>query len=127
MSHNCNLLFFTLGSGGGSANGKSLIAPPPTQINKMKYAAGSGTGGSPGSAASHILRERRLSSSKFNISKDRELTKLPALKDCAAQEREDLFIQKIKQCQVLFDFVADPLSDLKWKEVISVQLLYLQN
>ena len=35
----------------------------------------------------------------------------------AVQEREDLFIQKIKQCQVLFDFVADPLSDLKWKEV----------
>ena len=101
-----------------------MVAPPPTAINKVKYAAGSGAGGSPGSAAPHILRERRLSSSRFNISKDRELTKLPALKDCgtsggaaAVQEREDLFIQKIKQCQVLFDFVADPLSDLKWKEV----------
>jgi len=108
----------------GSANGKNLIAPPPTAINKVKYAAGSGAGGSPGSAAPHILRERRLSSSRFNITKDRELTKLPALKDCgssggatAVQEREELFIQKIKQCQVLFDFVADPLSDLKWKEV----------
>jgi len=108
----------------GSANGKGTVAPPPTAINKVKYAAGSGAGGSPGSAAPHILRERRLSSSRFNISKDRELTKLPALKDCgtsggaaAVQEREDLFIQKIKQCQVLFDFVADPLSDLKWKEV----------
>ncbi len=32
-------------------------------------------------------------------------------------EREELFIQKIRQCGVLFDFVADPLSDLKWKEV----------
>merc|ERR1719361_2860359 len=111
-------------NGTGSANGKNLIAPPPTAINKVKYAAGSGAGGSPGSAAPHILRERRLSSSRFNITKDRELTKLPALKDCgtsggaaAVQEREELFIQKIKQCQVLFDFVADPLSDLKWKEV----------
>ena len=101
-----------------------MVNPPPTAINKVKYAAGSGAGGSPGSAAPHILRERRLSSSRFNITKDRELTKLPALKDCgtsggaaAVQEREDLFIQKIKQCQVLFDFVADPLSDLKWKEV----------
>jgi serine/threonine-protein phosphatase 2A regulatory subunit B' len=28
-----------------------------------------------------------------------------------------LFIQKIRQCCVLFDFVIDPLSDLKWKEV----------
>merc|ERR1711894_265782 len=111
-------------NGTGSANGKGMVAPPPTAINKVKYAAGSGAGGSPGSAAPHILRERRLSSSRFNITKDRELTKLPALKDCgtsggaaAVQEREDLFIQKIKQCQVLFDFVADPLSDLKWKEV----------
>merc|ERR1711894_651259 len=111
-------------NGTGRANGKGMVAPPPTAINKVKYAAGSGAGGSPGSAAPHILRERRLSSSRFNITKDRELTKLPALKDCgisggatAVQEREDLFIQKIKQCQVLFDFVADPLSDLKWKEV----------
>ena len=107
-----------LGGANATANGKSLIAPPPTQINKMKYAAGSGAGGSPGSAAANIFRERRLSSTRFNISKDRELTKLPAIKDCATtQEKEDLFIQKIKQCQVLFDFVADPLSDLKWKEV----------
>ena len=28
-----------------------------------------------------------------------------------------MFIQKIRQCTVLFDFVQDPLSDLKWKEV----------
>lgn len=26
-------------------------------------------------------------------------------------------MQKIKQCCVLFDFIQDPLSDLKWKEV----------
>ncbi|CAD1477945.1 unnamed protein product [Heterotrigona itama] len=32
-------------------------------------------------------------------------------------EREELFIQKLRQCCVLFDFEADPLSDLKWKEV----------
>lgn len=31
-------------------------------------------------------------------------------------EREDLFIQKFRQCCVLFDFY-EPLSDLKWKEV----------
>ncbi|KAL0118569.1 hypothetical protein PUN28_009320 [Cardiocondyla obscurior] len=32
-------------------------------------------------------------------------------------EREELFIQKLRQCCVLFDFESDPLSDLKWKEV----------
>lgn len=39
------------------------------------------------------------------------------LTDAAPVEREELFIQKLRQCCVLFDFVADPLSDLKWKEV----------
>ena len=34
-----------------------------------------------------------------------------------ASDREDLFVRKLKQCYILFDFVADPLSDLKWKEV----------
>jgi len=92
----------------GAVNGKGgLEAPPPTQISKLKYAAGS----------PQILRERRLSSSRFNVSSNRELTKLSLLKDVPQTAREELFIQKIMQCQVLFDFVADPLSDLKWKEV----------
>ena len=39
------------------------------------------------------------------------------MSDATPAEREELFIQKIRQCTVLFDFVQDPLSDLKWKEV----------
>ena len=31
--------------------------------------------------------------------------------------REELFIQKLRQCCVIFDFNLDPLSDLKYKEV----------
>ncbi|CAM9594618.1 unnamed protein product [Lampetra planeri] len=81
--------------------------PPQTPLNKVKYA------GPP-----HIVKkEKRQSSSHFNVSKDRELQKLPALKDASAAEREELFVQKLQQCCVLFDFVSDPLSDLKWKEV----------
>nr|XP_043068325.1 serine/threonine-protein phosphatase 2A 56 kDa regulatory subunit gamma isoform isoform X3 [Drosophila bipectinata] len=41
---------------------------------------------------------------------------LPALRETTAGEREELFIQKIRQCCTLFDF-SEPLSDLKWKEV----------
>uniref|UniRef100_A0A8C6LUV9 Serine/threonine protein phosphatase 2A regulatory subunit n=1 Tax=Nothobranchius furzeri TaxID=105023 RepID=A0A8C6LUV9_NOTFU len=37
--------------------------------------------------------------------------------DVPLAEQEKLFIQKLRQCCVLFDFVSDPLSDLKWKEV----------
>ena len=91
------------------ANGKTPPPPPATQINKLKFS---------GNPASHVLKkDRRQSSSRFNVSSNRELTKLPLLKDAPQDGREELFIQKIKQCQVLFDFVADPLSDLKWKEV----------
>ncbi|XP_076464639.1 serine/threonine-protein phosphatase 2A 56 kDa regulatory subunit gamma isoform-like isoform X2 [Babylonia areolata] len=80
--------------------------PPPTAISKLKYQ------GPP-----HIKKDKRQNSSRFNVSKNRELQKLALLKDATPAEREDLFIQKIRQCIVLFDFVQDPLSDLKWKEV----------
>ena len=93
---------------GEDTNGRSAGAqpPPPAQINKMKFAA-----------PAHIRKERRQSSSRFNVSSNRELVKLPLLKDASAAEREELFVEKVKQCQVLFDFVSDPLSDLEWKEV----------
>lgn len=39
------------------------------------------------------------------------------ISEAAPAEREELFIQKLRQCCVLFDFASDPLSDLKWKEV----------
>lgn len=80
--------------------------PPPTQISKLKFT------GPP-----HIKKDKRQNSSRFNITKNRELQKLPPLKDATPAEREELFIQKLRQCCVLFDFVQDPLSDLKWKEV----------
>jgi len=44
-------------------------------------------------------------------------TLIPNQKDATPNEREKLFIDKIQQCCTIFDFAADPLSDLKWKEV----------
>lgn len=55
---------------------------------------------------------------------------LLAIAEVPIPEREDLFIQKLRQCCVLFDF-AEPLSDLKWKEVKRTALIeiveYLSN
>uniref|UniRef100_G1MX51 Serine/threonine protein phosphatase 2A regulatory subunit n=1 Tax=Meleagris gallopavo TaxID=9103 RepID=G1MX51_MELGA len=45
------------------------------------------------------------------------LQSLFSLLDAPPHEREELFIQKLRQCCVLFDFISDPLSDLKFKEV----------
>ncbi|XP_040830983.1 serine/threonine-protein phosphatase 2A 56 kDa regulatory subunit gamma isoform isoform X3 [Ochotona curzoniae] len=64
-----------------------------------------------------VKKDRRQNSSRFSASNNRELQKLPALKDVPPADQEKLFIQKLRQCCVLFDFVSDPLSDLKWKEV----------
>lgn len=43
--------------------------------------------------------------------------------EAPASEREQLFIQKLRQCCLLFDFADHPLSDLKWKEVKRAALL----
>ncbi|CAL8111936.1 unnamed protein product [Orchesella dallaii] len=102
----------TLVNGEEGANSKnnnedlSNKAPPPTTINKIKY-----------SGPPYLKKDKRQSSSRFNVSKNRELKALPLLKDASATEREELFIQKLRQCGVLFDFVSDPLSDIKYKEV----------
>ncbi|XP_058511541.1 serine/threonine-protein phosphatase 2A 56 kDa regulatory subunit gamma isoform isoform X3 [Ochotona princeps] len=64
-----------------------------------------------------VKKDKRQNSSRFSASNNRELQKLPALKDVPPADQEKLFIQKLRQCCVLFDFVSDPLSDLKWKEV----------
>ncbi|XP_068730050.1 serine/threonine-protein phosphatase 2A 56 kDa regulatory subunit gamma isoform-like isoform X2 [Montipora capricornis] len=83
-------------------------AHPPSQVVKLRqYANG----------PSIMRKEKRQSSSSFNVSDNREIIKLPPLKDAPPNEREQLFMQKIQQCCILFDFAMDPLSDLKFKEV----------
>uniref|UniRef100_A0A8C6UP53 Serine/threonine protein phosphatase 2A regulatory subunit n=1 Tax=Neogobius melanostomus TaxID=47308 RepID=A0A8C6UP53_9GOBI len=91
----------------GSNRKTSNNVPPTTQLLKGKQ---------PGSQTP-VKKDKRQSSSRFSLCNSRELQKLPAFKDVPPVEQEKLFIQKLRQCCVLFDFVSDPLSDLKWKEV----------
>ncbi|XP_050666043.1 serine/threonine-protein phosphatase 2A 56 kDa regulatory subunit gamma isoform-like isoform X1 [Leptidea sinapis] len=67
---------------------------------------------------------RRSGSSRFNGQhNNQELVKLPPIQDAPVGEREQLFVQKLRQCCLLFDFADEPLSDLKWKEVKRAALL----
>ena len=50
-------------------NANNTEHPPPTQISKLKFT------GPP-----HIKKDKRQNSSRFNVSKNRELQKLPLLK-----------------------------------------------
>ncbi|XP_075145896.1 protein phosphatase regulatory B subunit well-rounded isoform X5 [Haematobia irritans] len=82
-------------------------APPPTPITK----------GINLNTTPIVKKDKRQSSSRYNVSKNCELTSLAPLNEkTPANEREELFIQKLRQCCTLFDF-SEPLSDLKWKEV----------
>ncbi|ALC46489.1 CG32568 [Drosophila busckii] len=65
--------------------------------------------GSPGRA-----RDRNLFHSSAHV--ETKSLALPPLRETPAPEREELFLQKLRQCCTLFDF-SEPLSDLKWKEV----------
>ncbi|KAK9479170.1 phosphatase 2A regulatory B subunit-domain-containing protein [Lipomyces japonicus] len=59
---------------------------------------------------------KRHHSSRFEISAKRELEKLPAFHEVSVNKRQELFLEKIEQCNVMFDF-NDPSSDIKSKEV----------
>jgi serine/threonine-protein phosphatase 2A regulatory subunit B' len=60
--------------------------------------------------------KRQQGSSRFITAANKELEPLPAIRDAPATEQQDLFIKKIKQCCIVFDFM-DPVIDLKSKEI----------
>ncbi|ORX79184.1 protein phosphatase 2A regulatory B subunit [Anaeromyces robustus] len=67
---------------------------------------------------------RRQHSSRFHVTERIELEKLVGFKDVDASDQAELFIKKIQQCNVIFDF-NDPQSDLRGKEIKSQTLLEL--
>ncbi|CAO3617781.1 unnamed protein product [Mucor hiemalis] len=60
---------------------------------------------------------KRQKSSRFHVSNKVDLEKLPSFKETAPVKRPELFLKKLAQCQVLFDFGGDPSSDLSGKEI----------
>ncbi|VEL27555.1 unnamed protein product [Protopolystoma xenopodis] len=81
--------------------------PPTSQLIKVKSIG----------TANILKKDKRQSFPKVSFGKDRDLARLPLIKDADIEDRENLFIQKIRQCCVVFDFLPDPLSDLKGKDV----------
>jgi serine/threonine-protein phosphatase 2A regulatory subunit B' len=59
---------------------------------------------------------KRQHSSRFDISAHRELEKLPGFHEVSPNRRGELFMQKIDQCNVIFDF-NDASGDMKSKEI----------
>ncbi|KAM3505488.1 hypothetical protein MY11210_007944 [Beauveria gryllotalpidicola] len=59
---------------------------------------------------------KRQHSSRFDISTNRDLEKLPGFHEVPPNRRQELFMQKIDQCNVIFDF-NDASGDMKAKEI----------
>ncbi|ORE22281.1 protein phosphatase 2A regulatory B subunit [Rhizopus microsporus] len=59
---------------------------------------------------------RRQKSSRFYVTEKVQLEPTPAFHEVPIHMRQDLFIRKIKQCTVVFDF-SDPSSELREKEI----------
>ncbi|XP_018018138.1 serine/threonine-protein phosphatase 2A 56 kDa regulatory subunit epsilon isoform [Hyalella azteca] len=59
--------------------------------------------------------KRSQGSSRYRTANEVDLQPLPMLKDVPGGEQEDLFLRKLRQCCVGFDFL-DPVADLKGKE-----------
>ncbi|CAL1544420.1 unnamed protein product [Lymnaea stagnalis] len=61
-------------------------------------------------------QKRSQGSSHYRANTAPELQALPHLKDTPQNEQQELFIKKLQQCCVVFDFM-DPVTDLKSKEI----------
>ncbi|KAI1282021.1 Serine/threonine-protein phosphatase 2A 56 kDa regulatory subunit alpha isoform [Halotydeus destructor] len=61
-------------------------------------------------------QKRSQGSSRYRLTSEVELQQLPLLKDVPVAEQEQLFIKKLRQLCVVFDFM-DPVADLKGKEI----------
>lgn len=97
-----NIVFFPQAQQTASKR-PSNSTPPPTQLNKIKYSGG----------PQIVKKERRQSSSRFNLSKNRELQKLPTIKG-----RNDSK-QNIAEHSSSF-FVEDFLEIIKWSVVVFI-------
>ncbi|EYC08927.1 hypothetical protein Y032_0063g3438 [Ancylostoma ceylanicum] len=61
-------------------------------------------------------RRRIVNSSRYHAENEPELVQLPLIKDTPANEQPALVLQKLVQCQKIFDFY-DPVAQLKSKEI----------
>ena len=63
-----------------------------------------------------IRTPQRHSSSRFEASRYTQISKLPSFDEVAPEEKIPLFIAKLDQCNIMFDF-NDPSFDIQGKEI----------
>ncbi|CAF9915657.1 MAG: Serine/threonine-protein phosphatase 2A 56 kDa regulatory subunit delta isoform [Heterodermia speciosa] len=112
-----------------SAGGNAPHIPPPGAAETMpgdlapprpgaKNSAFDRLTSTPKDVPEGIRTPKRQHSSRFDISdqRQRELDKLPGFHEVPPNRRQELFMQKIDQCNIIFDF-NDASGDMKSKEI----------
>ena len=101
------------GAGASPAASNSLLSPPGLNANDHNRPIDPFT-------QRQVIKSKKIKrqqgSSRFITATNKELEPLPPIKDAPVQEQQELFIKKLKQCCVIFDFM-DPVTDLKSKEI----------
>ncbi|KAJ3366084.1 Serine/threonine-protein phosphatase 2A 56 kDa regulatory subunit delta isoform [Allomyces arbusculus] len=110
----------TTGGGGGLMPMETAPKDVPRAgpISRLK----AGNASKDGIPVSKLPKRQR--SSRFHSSEHVEFEKLPNFREVLAHERTGLFVRKLQQCHIMFDF-SDATSDLKGKEVKRVTLTEL--
>ncbi|PSS00792.1 phosphatase 2A regulatory B subunit-domain-containing protein [Coniella lustricola] len=89
------------------------LAPPKAGQKSLMFDRLAST---PKDVPEGLRTPKRQHSSRFDISPHRELEKLPGFHEVPPNRRQELFMQKIDQCNVIFDF-NDASGDMKSKEI----------
>uniref|UniRef100_A0A0K0DK80 Serine/threonine protein phosphatase 2A regulatory subunit n=1 Tax=Angiostrongylus cantonensis TaxID=6313 RepID=A0A0K0DK80_ANGCA len=92
---------------GAATGGQQLSATANQFVDKIDPFSKRGTS----------RRRRIVNSSRYHTENEPELVQLPLIKDTPPNEQPSLVLQKLVQCQKIFDFY-DPVAQLKSKEVI---------
>ncbi|SAM04793.1 hypothetical protein [Absidia glauca] len=92
--------------GGGKSSERDI--PKTGALNRLKNA--------PKDQIPISKAPRRQKSSRFYVTEKVQLERTPAFDDVPPHLRQDLFIQKIRQCMVVFDF-SDASAELNEKEI----------
>lgn len=111
------------------SSGNAPHIPPPGAVENMpgdlapprhgqKSSPFNSLSATPKDLTEGVRTPKRQHSSRFDISdqRQRELDKLPGFHEVPPNRREELFMQKIEQCNIIFDF-NDASGDMKSKEI----------
>jgi serine/threonine-protein phosphatase 2A regulatory subunit B' len=105
-------------------HGPNATPPKAGPISKLRGANVAGptmTQGTPKDTIPIAKTPRKQRSSRFHVAEKVDIKPLPSLLEAQPQERHDLFVKKLRQAAVVFDF-NDVSTDLQGKNVKSQAL-----